>query len=194
MSQKYPSKHLKQTPRRVVFFCNIVFGKNGPKSDKKTVRTRFFIFWAPKTGVVTSIFFVSVLGGSCNEKSRRILFLVGYIHIVTVRELPIRRRVLIREINDYTIHTHAYGTCRAVRTLPNSSVHDRKLRFFDSEREGEKEKGRFSRLIGKQPILFLFSFFKTILHNETSNATTISHQRNDKALFLLCSFPLPPPL
>ena len=49
MSQKYLSKHLKQTPRRVVFFAKKL-GKTGQNDP----------FWAPKMGVVTG----NPLGGS----------------------------------------------------------------------------------------------------------------------------------
>ncbi len=50
MAQKYPSKHLKQTPRRVLFFSK-KFGGNEPFSVPKTgVVTGNF--WSPSGGVV----------------------------------------------------------------------------------------------------------------------------------------------
>ncbi len=65
MSQKYPSKHLKQTLwRGEIFLQHFSF---------------LLPFWAPKTGVITGNFVSLSGGGSCNGKSRRIHFLVGTV-------------------------------------------------------------------------------------------------------------------
>ncbi len=61
MSQKDPSKHLKQTPRRVEFFLQHF--------------SVFLAFLGPKNGCYYG---QSTGRGSCNEKTRRIHFLVGW--------------------------------------------------------------------------------------------------------------------
>ncbi len=59
-------------------FCKF-FGGNGPKCDEKTVKNHLFcLFGHQKRVLWRAIFLVSVWGGSCNEKSRQVQFLVGY--------------------------------------------------------------------------------------------------------------------
>ena len=69
MAQKYPpSKHLKQTPGRVVFFSKKKLGKMVQNEP----------FWVPKTGVVTGNFWSPSVGVVETDFLRRADFSVGY--------------------------------------------------------------------------------------------------------------------
>ena len=71
------------------YFFATFFGKNGPKSEKKTGQISFFVFLGPKMSVVTGIFLGFRHGGKLREGEGRkhgledadlVLFYAGVRH------------------------------------------------------------------------------------------------------------------